>query len=389
MPRRTRPLRCSFNSARSSTVYFLIFTLILSFCSQTAARNLLSHNTTSGIVVHRALKNVDGPALGLHRSGRIVADLPPQVEHKRSHRDDDDKEDQNETTTADPSPSATRTTVEHSSSTTATATVGTDIVVATPTVVEVLIPTPFDTSLNTNNLTAEGCPAFFNGFINDVAFKNCIPISSYLKSSSGFFQIMRSFVRLTRLLDMACAAPSLACTSLMNDLANRIVEDDACGADYRRGNPLVVMARNGFLAYPYVRDATCLKNPDTDNFCFADAVANSSSPDDATPYYLAIGLAYPGGSRPTCNECLQATMQIYGEAAKHSEQPVASIYNSAAEQINIGCGPSFVKEATTTSGSPTLLQYSTRDARSRISFVLKYYALPFIIGVLLLHSNNI
>lgn len=73
-----------------------------------------------------------------------------------------------------------------------------------------------------------------------------------------------------------------------------------------------------------------------------DAFTNSSNPSDSYPYYLAIGLNFPGGSRLTCNTCLQNTMGIFAGSASDKNQPLSATYVTAAQEIDQICGPTYV-----------------------------------------------
>ncbi|KAK2747494.1 hypothetical protein FQN57_001986 [Myotisia sp. PD_48] len=270
-----------------------------------------------------------------------------------------DEHDDNDNKPTSTRPPSSRKTTESSASTTsnasdssitgsATATKTTEtgtesIIVASPTASYGPLPSPFDTN-RIDNFTAPSCPKFFDNFLGNETFNACLPISVLLQNSNSFFSAMKSVVLTTRTLDASCAAPAEQCTSLMKSLADSIVKDEMCGQDNRRGNPLVVAALNGFRAYRALRDATCLKSPETDNYCFADAVG-SSNPANSIVYYLGLGIPLPGSSRPNCNKCLQGTMGIYSKAAADKNQPVSAGYIAAAEQINIGCGPAFVPTA--------------------------------------------
>ncbi|KAK5016622.1 hypothetical protein LTR16_000085 [Cryomyces antarcticus] len=127
----------------------------------------------------------------------------------------------------------------------------------------------------------------------------------------------------------------------MASLARDIQSGDHCGSDFAAQNPTVVQAYNGFVAYQPLYHAGCLKNTAGD-YCFASAITNTSSTTDSYTYYLPLGVPLPGGSRPTCNTCLQNTMAIFSNAASNSSQPVSHDYGDAAQQINLGCGPNFV-----------------------------------------------
>lgn len=71
-------------------------------------------------------------------------------------------------------------------------------------------------------------------------------------------------------------------------------------------------------------------------------MSNSSSTTDSYPFYLPIGQELPGGSRPTCNSCLQDTMAIFANFANNATQPLSKTYTSAAQQLSISCGSKFV-----------------------------------------------
>jgi hypothetical protein len=202
------------------------------------------------------------------------------------------------------------------------------------------LPSPFDTSIG-SNFSSSSCPDFFDSFLNNATFKSCAPLSLLLQNSNSFFKASRSPAFLTQTLEATCSVNLQTCVDMMSDLASKII-DDACGQDYHNENPIVQQARNGLVAYEPLYRAGCLKNDNTGNFCFADAITNTSSASDAYPYYLPLGIALPAASRPTCNQCLQNTMNIFASAAVDKNQPLAQTYVLAAQQIDLGCGPTFV-----------------------------------------------
>ena len=73
----------------------------------------------------------------------------------------------------------------------------------------------------------------------------------------------------------------------------------------------------------------------------ADAITNQANPSDSYPYYTALGINLPASSRPTCVPCLQDTMSIFAGYAADKSQSLASTYMPTAQQIDIGCGPTF------------------------------------------------
>jgi hypothetical protein len=148
----------------------------------------------------------------------------------------------------------------------------------------------------------------------------------------------------------------------MQSLASNLTSPDNCGADYEAQNPTVLAAHTGLIAYEPLYTASCLKDPSTSAYCFAEAVTNASSPTDSYIYYLALNTSLPGGSQPTCNTCLQNTMAVFDAAAANRSQPVASTYVAAAQQINVNCGPGFVNgslPAAVSFGTPAFLPSSS------------------------------
>ncbi|KAJ9665477.1 hypothetical protein H2201_004359 [Coniosporium apollinis] len=131
-----------------------------------------------------------------------------------------------------------------------------------------------------------------------------------------------------------------------------IVQPNHCGPDYQNRHPMVLQAYNGFIAYQPLYQAGCLRDS-TGNYCFANAITNTTSNTDSYPYYLPLGVGLPGGSRPTCNSCLRDTMAIFNTAAANKTQPISQTYSDASQQINMGCGPEFAN-TTVANGAPAL-----------------------------------
>ncbi|KAF2095513.1 hypothetical protein NA57DRAFT_67903 [Rhizodiscina lignyota] len=201
------------------------------------------------------------------------------------------------------------------------------------------LPQPFDTNLG-NNFTST-CPQFFNSFLKNSTFQNCVPFSLLLQTSQAFFQASKSLVRITQVLDASCDVSFNTCNSIMSDLAVQLKDPNNCGTDFTNNNPIVLQAYDGFIAYQPMFQAACQKDK-KGTYCFADAITNTSSAADSYPYYLPLNIELPGGARPTCDTCLQETMSIFANAASNASQPISNTYKDAAQQINIGCGPDFV-----------------------------------------------
>lgn len=83
----------------------------------------------------------------------------------------------------------------------------------------------------------------------------------------------------------------------------------------------------------------------------------------------------PGGARPTCNSCLQRTMQVFANAATNGSQPVSSTYADAASQINVACGPNFVSaNVQVTTGAAAAMGIGSRASLLALAAILIHLA---------------
>lgn len=216
-------------------------------------------------------------------------------------------------------------------------------------------PTAFDTI--GNNFTATSCPEFFDYFLANETYKSCHAISILLQNSNTFFKDLASAVTLDQVLETSCSANTTACATFMTNLAANLTSNDNCGADYKLGNPTVTQAYDGMVSYEPIAKAACLEDPSTHEYCFTEAATNSTNISGYALYLLPLGNSLPGGSRPECNQCTQATMAVFKDSAVVKGNPLVQTYIPAAQTINIGCGPNFVNATvnvgTQNSGSPS------------------------------------
>ncbi|KAH9223947.1 hypothetical protein DL95DRAFT_282604 [Leptodontidium sp. 2 PMI_412] len=284
----------------------------------------------------------------LARSGTILVDQSPPPE-PNSHEHDLDldrgagdlkkRADTESSSSSSSSILSASTRRSSSSSTLAPTSTSSGIVAAETTSVQPL-PTPFDTGFN-NNVTSN-CASFMSSMLSNSTFKQCLPFSLLLQNSNSFFQASKSLVRITQTLDYSCAADVTICTSVLNSFASNITTSSACASDLSSENPLVQQALLGLKAYKPLYTASCLRNPSTSAYCFADAITNASNPTDSYIYFLPLNTSLVGGSQPTCDACLQNTMAVFEAASADRTQALANTYVSAASQINVNCGPQFV-----------------------------------------------
>lgn len=237
------------------------------------------------------------------------------------------------------------------------------------------LPVPFDTSLG-SNFTDAACPQFFNKFLADPTFMSCLPMSLLLQNSMSFFQAARSKSLLTETLDKSCSASLAVCSPLMLQFAAELISPTYCEKDYLQQNPLVMQAYAGLNAYEPLYQATCLKTNVSGDYCFVEAM-DSISADDSYPYYTAIGLQLPAGSKPTCSTCLHNTMEIFSGYAVQTGQSLSQTYLGCALQVNQQCGESF---ANTQVKSVSKVQSTSSGAKLHRGSILMILAVTVGIG---------
>ena len=133
----------------------------------------------------------------------------------------------------------------------------------------------------------------------------------------------------------------------MTSLAAELLHSDNCAEDYGNGNAVVTGTYKDLVAYEPMYRATCLTSPSTQDYCFVDAVSNSSAPDDYNVYFMPIGSALSAGAKPTCSQCLQATMDLFARWAKKDGQSLVTTYLPSAGIINAHCGAGFANTSVT------------------------------------------
>lgn len=126
----------------------------------------------------------------------------------------------------------------------------------------------------------------------------------------------------------------------MKSLADEMLQSDNCGPDYQSNNAVVQGTYRDLMAYEPMYRATCLTSPDTQNYCFVDAVTNTTTPDDYNVYFMPLGSTLRAG-RLTCNDCLQATMDVFAQWATVDGQSLDGTYLPSARNVNKVCGAGF------------------------------------------------
>ncbi|KAH8431819.1 uncharacterized protein LDX57_009470 [Aspergillus melleus] len=202
------------------------------------------------------------------------------------------------------------------------------------------MPQPFDTSTRTN-FSSSTCETFVNDFLSNSTFTNCHAMSMLLRNSYSFFKTVRSATATSHVLDLSCNVDVDKCSSYMTDLAGRLLEKDACREDYKDGNSIVTDAYTNMVAYEPIYRATCLKSPNTTDYCFVDAATNTNNSADYNVYFIPFDTTITTAPFPTCNKCLQASMDVFADFAQKDGQFLVRSYLPSAEGINSKCGSDF------------------------------------------------
>jgi len=207
------------------------------------------------------------------------------------------------------------------------------------------LPEPFDGTPSTDFVSVggdESCPNYVSALLNSETFKDCYPLSMMLFTSSSFFDAKRQLTSLVRVLDAACDAEVESCATFMSTAAQNLTAEENCKEEYDDGVRHVMDAYKGLMNYQVVYTATCLEDPDTDMYCFANAVTNSSNSSDTYVYSLPYDLELPGSSTPTCNWCNKETMGIFHAASANRDLLISNTYEEAARQFNNLCDVDYV-----------------------------------------------
>lgn len=248
---------------------------------------------------------------------------------------------------------------------------------ATTTVVTSPLPSPFDSNLAATFNDNGECAKFINGMLTDSTFKSCYPFSLLIQGSNGFFEAEKSAFAITQVLSATCEADLETCAPFLNSLAEDLIKEENCKLDFEEEHQVALQAYTGLIAYTEMYKAACLRDENTGGFCFANAVSNYSNPSNTHLYYLPLNIRLPKNSLPSCNDCVQDTMQIFQSASSNRRLPIAKTYEKAATQINSICGSGFIDE--------TLPVATMENAVGRINAMIGSKLIASIaIGVLIL-----
>jgi hypothetical protein len=277
---------------------------------------------------------------------------PIEDELKIKARAKDDDEDEESSTTEEIEDKTKTVTVhdkatatEEDSSPARTSTMELSVTVSEPTGSPSPLPAAFDGNIASEFKTADeddSCPNFIENLLGSDEFQRCYPFSMLMQTSSSFFQAQKQLVSIVRVLDASCKADVDTCSDFMRTAARNLTESENCEAEWENGLTTVMQAYRGLMAYEMMYTAACLQDPETENYCFATSVTNTSTPSDTYLYFLPYNLSMPGSSSPSCTWCNQEVMGIFHAASANRRQLIATTYEGAARQVNTMCGQAFV-----------------------------------------------
>ncbi|KAF8518439.1 hypothetical protein BU17DRAFT_48620 [Hysterangium stoloniferum] len=207
-------------------------------------------------------------------------------------------------------------------------------------------PQPFDASLSAN-FSTNGCSMFFTQFLQAEDFRQCRAVSFLLNASSAFLTAQRNITLFNNVIAGTCnTVPSTdTCERTMNNYLSQLNSD--CAADIAAQNPVVLQAQIGFQSYVAMRVAACLPDSSTNQYCYIEALGQTS-PADIYVYALPLGTPVPDGVRLSCTPCLQSLLAVY---AAYSLPVLSKTYPAAAHLAVAQCGGTFASVSVTKTSS--------------------------------------
>jgi hypothetical protein len=141
-----------------------------------------------------------------------------------------------------------------------------------------------------------------------------------------------------------------------------------------------------------LQTAACLKDSQTDTYCYVSAMSTSSPPDDGYLYSLPSGISLPSTTKPTCSSCSAKLINLYTQTVSNAsdttqgaQYSVASVLEpaliNATALIRQTCGSTFA-------GQSTAMQAHVSNGSLRPSFSLwAAWGLPLAVILLLAFSS--
>lgn len=214
---------------------------------------------------------------------------------------------------------------------------------ASPPVLPTPFPQPLDTTLSQNFSTVV-CQNFFSNMTQSQAFRSCRPFSLLQDTSAEFIQAQDNLTALNDILWGTCNTDIGVdqCVANMGWFSSTL--QTQCATDLANKNSMAITTLKGLQAYSLLRDTACLADPNTNAYCYIEAVSNTN-PSDLYFYQLPLGTALPNTVKPSCSSCTKSVMALYSQA--QNVTALASTYPPAAQLVNAGsaCGSGYAPES--------------------------------------------
>lgn len=210
------------------------------------------------------------------------------------------------------------------------------------------------------------------------------------------------------------ATDTEVCSQYYESLAVDIQRNANCGVDIRNKKAVAIEALYGTLTFPLttlvstqlslplgfqnydlLQTAACLKDSQTDTYCYVSAMSTSSLPDDGYLYSLPSGISLPSTTKPTCSSCSAKLINLYTQTITNATDAISTTegtpysYASVLEPALVNA-TALVKQTcgSTFAGQSTAMQAHVSNGSPRPSF--SFWAacgLPFAVVLLLTFSS--
>lgn len=242
-----------------------------------------------------------------------------------------------------------------SPSPTVTAPLSIPTIPSAPPVLPTPFPQPFDSQL-TLNFSSVSCLQFFTNMTNSDAFRRCRPFSLLSQNSATFIDTQSNLTLMNTLVWGTCNTNlgTNQCNANMGWFASTL--ESACDGDLKDKNSLAEDTLTALNAYQLLYEAACAPDPQSNTYCYIDAVANAS-PADLYLYQLPLGIPLPDDARNfSCSTCSKGLLNTYVTALSNQTLSegltgLKATYEASMPIVNSACGATFAKTGVT-SGTP-------------------------------------
>ncbi|KAH8828986.1 hypothetical protein DL96DRAFT_1462540 [Flagelloscypha sp. PMI_526] len=282
--------------------------------------------------------------------------------------------DVRQSATSSGSKAANSTTPTSTSSTVAQTAQPLPTVPSSPPVLPTPFPQPFDETMSKNFTLS--CLNFFNNMTSTTPFRTCRPFSLLLDSSAAMLEAQTNLSLTNSIVWGTCNAPQSEdqCQTNMNWFQSELQKQ--CGEDLEGGNANARTTLMALQAFSVMHDAACLVDPNTNAYCYLEAV-RSTNPSDLYYYMIALGTPLPSTAKSSCSSCTRSLMASYLAELNAKGSGVSGLqltYNKAAQQAITDCGSSYATLSGNSASRRADVSTSTLSFTLVVGVVLYFYA---------------